>query len=479
MKAPKRVPWSSHAELEELYEMLFAPSADLTTRRRGLARMSVYISSPSCPSFIHLLHSLVAIEILPYPPASAEEAQRLRMMLGMAIVRFVNGLVDPLQTGLYARPISHLAASLALPPSLIALRHRATHEDLPPLPLLHSALGQCISYLHHYSFLPLLASGSSAPPPGYLERLEASKRRVEGLIKRWKRVMKLRLREKEVREEDATAKEMRQVRKELQSHDARALVAVLVAEGGLVPIAPKKRALPRQNLPPVPSLKIWQPLLDHLCMTSHPDLSSELSAAILDILLNPADGPSTSGFGGVEAAVKSDAEHLADRESFRWGLAVWLVHLWSHGGAGIAAEDKQGWMRRILGGMLFLHDDVVVRRLHTALVDVDPRLTSSAELVDLLPPAEGGDEDEGLQGLELGDVEMEEQSANMAQMEERLATFERMISTRTSRAVHALPQDTASSRPMTDGSTADLPGWHRLTPEEWLPCPIGCVGTAR
>lgn len=105
--------------------MLFSPAADLESRRRGLARvgvyvfrgdplshvpsnksadsdsqMSIYISSPSCPSFIHLLHSLVAAELLPYPPPrGAEESQRMRMMMGMAIVRFVNGMVDPLQTG--------------------------------------------------------------------------------------------------------------------------------------------------------------------------------------------------------------------------------------------------------------------------------------------------------------------------------------------------------------------------------------------
>jgi ribosomal biogenesis protein LAS1 len=61
--------------------------------------MSVYISSPSCPAFLHLLHSLIGALLLPYPPTSAAEAGTARMSYAMAVVRFVNGMVDPLQTG--------------------------------------------------------------------------------------------------------------------------------------------------------------------------------------------------------------------------------------------------------------------------------------------------------------------------------------------------------------------------------------------
>lgn len=49
----------------------------------------------------------------------------------MALTRLVNSLVDPLQTGLYARSISQIASELGLPLNFVQLRHRATHEDLP------------------------------------------------------------------------------------------------------------------------------------------------------------------------------------------------------------------------------------------------------------------------------------------------------------------------------------------------------------
>lgn len=214
--------------------------------------MSIYISSPSCPAFIHLLHALVSASILPNPTNSAAEAQATRLCCAMAVVRFVNGMVDPLQTGTsdylpdnicrmfkskcspdtgpYARPISHIAASLQIPQSLIALRHRATHEDLPPLPLLQQAVQTCISYIREYSFLPMLASASSTDT----YRLGPNKD-IEGLVKRWKKVMKDRVKDLEVGE----GREMEGLKKAFErfAGDGEGIVEVLCCEGGIVPVA--------------------------------------------------------------------------------------------------------------------------------------------------------------------------------------------------------------------------------------------------
>jgi ribosomal biogenesis protein LAS1 len=63
----------------------------------------------------------------------------LRHTYAAAIIRLVNGLVDPLQLGAYARSIASIANQLGLPPWLVELRHAATHEDLPSLELLRQA----------------------------------------------------------------------------------------------------------------------------------------------------------------------------------------------------------------------------------------------------------------------------------------------------------------------------------------------------
>jgi ribosomal biogenesis protein LAS1 len=60
----------------------------------------------------------------------------VREAYNTALIRMVNGVVDPLQVGLFARPIASIAAQLGLPLWLVELRHAGTHEDLPSLDLL-------------------------------------------------------------------------------------------------------------------------------------------------------------------------------------------------------------------------------------------------------------------------------------------------------------------------------------------------------
>ncbi|WWC58577.1 uncharacterized protein I303_101120 [Kwoniella dejecticola CBS 10117] len=516
MKAPKRTPWSSRSELEELYEMLFAPNADDTSRRRGLARMSIYISSPSCPTFIHLLHSLVSVELLPYPPKSIEENQRSRMMIGMAIVRFINGLVDPLQNGPYARPISHLAATLSISPSLISLRHRATHEDLPPLALLHQSLLSCISYLHYYSFLPLLSSSSASAgmniPAGMVEKMHADKKKIEGLLKRWKKVMKTRLREREVREEDQSAVELRKIKKLLQAFEGSLIIDCLLAKGGIVPLAIEKRANKSSHSPTTPSLKIWLPLLEHLQETSHPDLSTVMTSKILDLLLNPISTSSSQqeppylniDMAGPESASGSGSGNGQAKEdvlTYRWDLASWLSYIWniqddSPSTFTLSGDAKDEMIRRILAALLELHNDAVVRRLFRALQSHTPSSQNALQDIDRFLPdvispdgREDGDEaGDELKGLEVDMDENEnglsdEMEKDLQKMEERFKSFNEMYPQRkTLTTVHGIVNNNLSlqlkSDTLNDAAAADdIPsGWRRLTSESWKPCYIGSNG---
>lgn len=71
----------------------------------------------------------------------------LRQSYATAIIRMVNGLVDPLQVGAYARSIASVANQLGLPAWLVELRHAATHEDLPSIELLREAAREVRSSL--------------------------------------------------------------------------------------------------------------------------------------------------------------------------------------------------------------------------------------------------------------------------------------------------------------------------------------------
>lgn len=73
----------------------------------------------------------------------------IRQSYATAIIRLVNGLVDPLQLGAYARSIASIAQQLNLPPWLVELRHAATHEELPSLDVLREAARQVCSLSIH------------------------------------------------------------------------------------------------------------------------------------------------------------------------------------------------------------------------------------------------------------------------------------------------------------------------------------------
>ena len=83
-----------------------------------------------------LLSILVAIQQDNASGTGASSSLSLRQSYATALIRLVNGLVDPLQAGTYARSILSIAAQIGLPVWLVELRHAATHEDLPSLELL-------------------------------------------------------------------------------------------------------------------------------------------------------------------------------------------------------------------------------------------------------------------------------------------------------------------------------------------------------
>lgn len=88
----------------------------------------------------HALESTLALlSAILQDDLSQSPALSVRQSYSTAVIRMVNGLVDPLQVGAYARSIASIASQLGLPLWLVELRHAATHEDLPSLELLREA----------------------------------------------------------------------------------------------------------------------------------------------------------------------------------------------------------------------------------------------------------------------------------------------------------------------------------------------------
>ena len=118
----------------------------------------------------HALESLLSILVAVRQDNASDiglaSSLSLRQSYATALIRLVNGLVDPLQSGTYARSILSIAAQIGLPAWLVELRHAATHEDLPSLELLRDGAKE-VSRLHLKKNGPPLIHSLPSPSPGY------------------------------------------------------------------------------------------------------------------------------------------------------------------------------------------------------------------------------------------------------------------------------------------------------------------------
>ncbi len=123
-----------------LAEQVFTYSMSLK-KTHVFLKLSAWKNITSLPHALECTHAIESSIIQDTTTSShrASSTLSLRQSYATAIIRLVNGLVDPLQLGAYARSISSIASQLGLPPWLVELRHAATHEDLPSLEVLREA----------------------------------------------------------------------------------------------------------------------------------------------------------------------------------------------------------------------------------------------------------------------------------------------------------------------------------------------------
>lgn len=85
----------------------------------------------------------------------------VRSAYAMAVVRFVNGILDPFQQGQFASALVNIAKVVGLPLSFVELRHAATHEQLPTLEALRTLAQRALEWLldNFWEELPAPAQG--------------------------------------------------------------------------------------------------------------------------------------------------------------------------------------------------------------------------------------------------------------------------------------------------------------------------------
>ncbi|KAF9015458.1 Las1-like-domain-containing protein [Cyathus striatus] len=341
MRLPRRVPWASTAELDQLCSWIFADDADFNSRQLAIHRLSAWKAITALP---HALESTLALLVASIHDNSSATSSpstfALRHAYAAAIIRLVNGLVDPLQLGAYARSIAAIAAQLGLPPYLVELRHAATHEELPSIELLREASRQSLTWLLNNYFLPLI-NPSTAPQSNL-----APLRPLFPILKEYKVLLKIITRDTSLRSQ--YKQDIASVLKSVERWIAEAKVAAnvevdgvgwmedlpayeevdikerwalrrlcnaLLEKGALVPLSKRKRVFPPDAfLPPAFTVQLWAPLLKHIQLL-HSDFGVVLANAIISILSGDR----------VSSSLPGEAPTINSDPSFDFCLARWVM----------------------------------------------------------------------------------------------------------------------------------------------------------
>ena len=137
--------WQNREEWLYVYKALYSYD-DPDVQRKGLDRVAAWKSRSAgkLPLAIECTANLISAQLALENVGSDVQG---RLTLAMAIVRFVNGMVDQVQKGKFARSVQSIADEIGLPDWLVDLRHEATHASLPSMDTLQCGLRVSLSWL--------------------------------------------------------------------------------------------------------------------------------------------------------------------------------------------------------------------------------------------------------------------------------------------------------------------------------------------
>lgn len=161
-EAARVVPWCDWDEWRRLRD---DARGDTAARKRASETLAGWRlrRAAGMPVAIEADVSLRALRVVP----ARDRGYEWRLAVGMAVVRLVNGLTDQLQPKAIsstARSVRSLAVTLNLPSPLVAIRHQATHNNLPSADTLNQALELAIEWIDtHYWTAQDVAAGAQGP----------------------------------------------------------------------------------------------------------------------------------------------------------------------------------------------------------------------------------------------------------------------------------------------------------------------------
>ncbi|KAI8351214.1 Las1-like-domain-containing protein [Choanephora cucurbitarum] len=269
------VPWVNYQEFETVYHWLFADrKTQVDQVRRGIDRVQTWTNRGEIPSSVETTAALIEI-IIHDEQSSHLSHKELRLTYAMALVRFVNGLVDREQKGKFAKSIQVLARSIGLPSWFVDLRHASTHEHLPSLMVLRDGAMQAVAWLHDNYWVRNLKKAD-----------QQNHDEIKSKLNQYKECRKSFMKEKysaNSSDPDAYVACIQQLIEVIGYQEEQLqqdVIPLLLNVGGLVPTGKKKRASPEEMQISKGLIELWTPLIQGLDV-GFPDFGRQLVKAII------------------------------------------------------------------------------------------------------------------------------------------------------------------------------------------------------
>lgn len=143
------VPWRSNEELDQLKDLFYSDSDE--DKWKAVNKVKAYLIRGK------VLHSIESTCVFTLAILTDEQFQKnhidptqLRSAYSMALIKFVNGLLDPYQKSTHAIPLHNIARMINLPSAFVEIRHIATHESLPGIDILRILAKDALIWLKEH-----------------------------------------------------------------------------------------------------------------------------------------------------------------------------------------------------------------------------------------------------------------------------------------------------------------------------------------
>lgn len=141
-------PWRSEEQLNELKFWFYPHKFNLNSdfRQRAIQRVKAYWTrGPYVPHAIDTTSQLTQCKIFDREDVPIDS---VKLSYTLALIRFVNGMLDPTQQSQFAVPLHTLAELNGLPSWFVEIRHSGTHErEMPSLQLLRMTCNEALEWL--------------------------------------------------------------------------------------------------------------------------------------------------------------------------------------------------------------------------------------------------------------------------------------------------------------------------------------------